>query len=91
MLAFSLPIALDTTYPPRSLALHCHPSSAFAFDVANRPRISCPPFLGAALLGGVSLHALRRHGCDPDHAMITYEPGLLLLSIGIAIGLRSLH
>ena len=88
MLAFSLPIALAYDIPTTITSLFIAiVTSAFALSVANRPRISLVHLsLGAALLGG-GISAMHYVGMAAIQItpMITYEPGLLLLSIGIAI------
>src|SRR5882672_5021366 len=88
MLAFSLPIALAYDIPTTITSLFIAiVTSAFALSVANRPRISLVHLsLGAALLGG-GISAMHYVGMAAIQItpMITYEPGLLLLSVGIAI------
>ncbi len=88
MLAFSLPIALAYDIPTTIASLFIAVvTSAFALSLANRPRISLAHLsLGALLLGG-GISAMHYVGMAAIQItpMITYEPGLLLLSIGIAI------
>ena len=88
MLAFSLPIALAYDIPTTIISLFIAViTSAFALSVANRQRISLVHLsLGAVLLGG-GISAMHYVGMAAIQItpMITYEPGLLLLSVGIAI------
>lgn len=88
MLAFSLPIALAYDIPTTITSLFIAIiTSAFALSVANRQRISLVHLsLGAVLLGG-GISAMHYVGMAAIQItpMITYEPGLLLLSVGIAI------
>jgi diguanylate cyclase (GGDEF)-like protein len=88
MLALSLPIALAYDIPTTITSLFIAIiTSAFALSVANRQRISLVHLsLGAVLLGG-GICAMHYVGMAAIQItpMITYEPGLLLLSVGIAI------
>ena len=88
MLAFSLPIALAYDIPTTIVSLFIAViTSAFALSVANRQRISLVHLsLGAVMLGG-GISAMHYVGMAAIQItpMITYEPGLLLLSVGIAI------
>ncbi|HVW70209.1 MAG TPA: diguanylate cyclase, partial [Steroidobacteraceae bacterium] len=89
MLALSLPIALAYDIPTTLLSL-CIAifTSGFALAIANRPKISSLHLaLGAVLLGG-GIAAMHYVGMAAIRItpMITYEPGLLLASILIAIG-----
>jgi diguanylate cyclase (GGDEF)-like protein len=88
MLAFSLPIALAYDIPTTIASLFIAIiTSALALAIANRPRISTFHLsLGALLLGGgiSSMHYVGMAAIQIT-PMITYEPGLLVLSIVIAI------
>jgi diguanylate cyclase len=89
MLAFSLPIALAYDIPTTIASLMIAIiTSALALAIANRPRISALHLsLGAVLLGG-GIAAMHYVGMAAIQItpMITYEPGLLVASIVIAIG-----
>ena len=88
MLAFSLPIALAYDIPTTVASLFIAIiTSALALAIANRPRISIFHLtLGALLLGG-GISAMHYVGMAAIQItpMITYEPGLLVLSIVIAV------
>ena len=88
MLAFSLPIALAYDIPATVASLFIAIiTSALALAIANRPRISIFHLsLGALLLGG-GISAMHYVGMAAIQItpMITYEPGLLVLSIIIAV------
>ncbi|HWW80385.1 MAG TPA: EAL domain-containing protein [Steroidobacteraceae bacterium] len=88
MLAFSLPIALAYDIPTTITSLFIAIiTSAFALSVANRQRISLVHLSLGALLLGSGISAMHYVGMAAIQItpMITYEPGLLLLSVGIAI------
>jgi diguanylate cyclase len=88
MLAFSLPIALAYDIPTTVISLFIAIiTSALALAIANRPQISFAHLLGGALLLGGGISAMHYVGMAAIQItpMITYEPGLLVLSIGIAI------
>ncbi len=88
MLAFSLPIALAYDIPTTVVSLFIAIiTSAFALAIANRPRISFAHLLGGAVLLGGGISAMHYVGMAAIQItpMITYEPVLLVLSIGIAI------
>ncbi len=89
MLAFSLPISLAYDIPITVASLLIAiASAAFALTIANRPKISLPHLtLGAILLGGgiCAMHYIGMAAIQIT-PMITYEPGLLLASVAIAIG-----
>jgi diguanylate cyclase (GGDEF)-like protein len=88
MLAFSLPIALAYDIPTTIASLVIAIiTSALALAISNRPRISILHLsLGALLLGG-GISAMHYVGMAAIQItpMITYEPGLLVLSILIAV------
>jgi len=88
MLAFSLPIALAYDIPTTIASLFIAIiTSALALKIANRPRINTFHLsLGALLLGG-GISAMHYVGMAAIQItpMITYEPGLLVLSIVIAV------
>jgi diguanylate cyclase (GGDEF)-like protein len=88
MLAFSLPIALAYDIPTTVASLFIAIiTSALALAIANRPRISIFHLsLGALLLGG-GISAMHYVGMAAIQItpMITYELGLLVLSIIIAV------
>jgi len=88
MLAFSLPIPLSYDIPTTVASLFIAiTASAFALGVANRPRITLDHLcIGAVLLGG-GISAMHYVGMAAIQItpMITYEPGLLLTSVVIAI------
>src|SRR6201994_242384 len=89
MLAFSLPIALSydifLTLGSLVIALAI---SGFALLVASRPQISMGHLSVAAVIMGVGIAAMHYAGMAAIEIepMVTYEPGLLLASVAIAIG-----
>jgi NO-binding membrane sensor protein with MHYT domain len=88
MLAFSLPIALAYDIPTTVTSLLIAiVTSAFALVIANRPQIRFGHLLSGALLLGGGISAMHYVGMAAIQItpMITYEPALLALSIGIAI------
>jgi diguanylate cyclase len=89
MLAFSLPISIAYDIPITIASLLIAiASSGFALSIANRPQISLPHLtIGAVLLGGgiCAMHYAGMAGIEIT-PMITYEPGLLLASVAVAIG-----
>jgi len=88
MLAFSLPIPLayDISMTLGSLVIAVA-ISGFALSVASNPEISLGHLSGAALIMGIGISAMHYTGMAGILIlpMITYEPGLLLVSIAIAI------
>ena len=88
MLAFSLPIALAYDIPTTvgSLVIAIV-TSALALGIAYRPRISLFHLLMGALLLGGGICAMHYVGMAAIRItpMITYEPGLFLLSVVIAV------
>ncbi len=88
MLAFSLPIPLSYDIPTTVASLFIAiTASAFALGVANRPRITLDHLcIGAVLLGG-GISAMHYVGMAAIQItpMITYEPGLLVTSVVIAV------
>jgi NO-binding membrane sensor protein with MHYT domain len=88
MLAFSLPIALAYDVPTTITSLFIAiVTSAFALVIANRPQIRFGHLFSGALLLGGGISAMHYVGMAAIQItpMITYEPVLLALSIGIAI------
>jgi diguanylate cyclase len=89
MLAFSLPIALaydiPTTIASLLIAIII---SGFALGIANRPRVSLLRLSIGALLLGAGISAMHYVGMAAIQItpMITYEPGLLIASVAIAVG-----
>jgi diguanylate cyclase (GGDEF)-like protein len=88
MLAFSLPIPLSYDIPTTVASLFIAiVTSGFALRVSNRPRISPAHLcLGAVTLGG-GISAMHYVGMAAIEItpMITYEPGLVVTSVVIAI------
>jgi len=88
MLAFSLPIPLayDTTKTLISLAIAIA-ISGFALGIASRREISLRQLIASAVTMGLGISAMHYSGMSAIQIMpmITYEPDLLLASIGIAI------
>ena len=88
MLAFSLPIALaydvPTTVTSLILAII---SSGLALGIANRPQISLKHLSIGALLMGGGISAMHYVGMAAIQItpMITYEPGLVAVSVAIAV------
>jgi NO-binding membrane sensor protein with MHYT domain len=89
MLAFSLPIALsyDVFLTAGSLVIAIA-ISGFALLVASRPQISIGHLSVAAVVMGIGISAMHYAGMAAIEIepMVTYEPGLLLASVGVAIG-----
>lgn len=89
MLAFSLPIPLSYSVPTTlgSLAIAIA-TSGFALSIASRPQISIQALVLSALIMGTGICAMHYSGMSAIQItpMIAYEPGLLLASVGIAVG-----
>jgi diguanylate cyclase (GGDEF)-like protein len=89
MLAFSLPIALSYDLTPTlgSLALAIA-SSGFALKVASQPDIGWGRLIGGAVIMGAGISAMHYVGMTAVQVvpMIQYEPGLVVASVAIAIG-----
>jgi len=88
MLAFSLPIPLSYDIPITlaSLAVAIL-VSGFALHIASKPQVTLAKLAGSALMMGGGIAAMHYSGMEAIRLvpMITYEPGLLVASIVIAI------
>jgi diguanylate cyclase len=88
MLAFSLPIPLayDTAKTLISLGIAIA-ISGFALAIASRPQINLRQLIVSAVIMGLGISAMHYSGMSAIQLvpMITYEPDLLLASIGIAV------
>jgi len=88
MLAFSLPIPLSYDIPLTAGSLVIAIAiSGFALLVASRPDISMVHLTVAAIVMGLGISAMHYAGMAAIEIepMVSYEPGLMAASIGIAI------
>jgi diguanylate cyclase len=89
MLAFTLPIRLtyDIATTLASLAIAVA-SSGFALTIASRDQLTMPRLVASSLILGAGICTMHYSGMAaiPLVPMITYEPGLLYLSVVIAVG-----
>lgn len=89
MLAFSLPIPLSYDVPMTLASLAVAMLvSGFALGIASRPQAGLGRLAGSAAIMGLGIAGMHYSGMRAIRIvpLITYEPLLLLASIGIAIG-----
>ncbi|MEE8612897.1 MAG: MHYT domain-containing protein, partial [Nitrospirales bacterium] len=89
MLAFSLPIPVRYDVPTVVLShIPAVAASGMVLWVASRPLLGLGPFIGGGVFMGMGITAMHYTGMAAMRlqATIHYDPWLLALSVGIAVG-----